>query len=86
MAHKNLYDIQDGKIIRKKRNCPKCGEGTFLGQHKNRESCGKCGYTEFTKKEKSPPSDELLTSKETKAEPLTSKETEADKPAEKSEE
>ena len=53
MAHKNLYDIQDGKIIRKKRNCPKCGDGTFLGQHKNRESCGKCGYTEFTKKEAS---------------------------------
>ena len=63
MAHRNLYDIQDDKIVRKKRTCPKCGEGTFLAQHKDRESCGKCSYTEFTKKE------ELLTSKGTKAEP-----------------
>ena len=49
-----LYEIQDDKIIRKRRNCPKCGDGTFLGKHKNRESCGKCGYTEFTKKDEKP--------------------------------
>ena len=77
MAKKDLYDIQDGKLVRKKRNCPKCGDGTFLGQHKNRESCGKCGYTEFTKK------DELLKSKETKAEPLKPKETKEEPAAEK---
>jgi small subunit ribosomal protein S27Ae len=49
-----LYEIKDDKIIRKRRNCPKCGDGTFLGKHKNRESCGKCGYTEFTKKDEAP--------------------------------
>ena len=54
MAKKDLYEIQGDKLIRKRRICPKCGEGTFLGQHKNRESCGQCGYTEFTKKEESP--------------------------------
>ena len=70
----NLYEIQDNKIVRKRRNCPKCGDGTFLGQHKNRESCGKCGYTEFTKK------DELLTSKGTKADKPAAKP--AEKPAE----
>jgi len=52
MAKKDLYEIQGDKLVRKRRHCPKCGEGTFLAQHKNRESCGQCGYTEFTKKEK----------------------------------
>ncbi|MDD1745947.1 MAG: 30S ribosomal protein S27ae, partial [Candidatus Methanoperedens sp.] len=28
---------------------PRCGPGVFLGEHKNRLSCGKCGYTEFKK-------------------------------------
>ena len=51
MAKKDIYEIQGDKLIRNRRNCPKCGDGTFLGQHKNRESCGKCGYTEFRKKE-----------------------------------
>ena len=54
MANKDLYEIQDDKIVRKKRNCPKCGDGTFLAQHKDREACGKCGYTEFTKKDEKP--------------------------------
>lgn len=31
-------------------SCPKCGNGTFMAKHKNRNSCGKCGYTEFAKK------------------------------------
>ncbi len=54
MAKKDLYEIQGDKLVRKRRNCPKCGEGTFLGRHKNRESCGQCGYTEFTKKAEKP--------------------------------
>ena len=35
---------------RKNKFCPKCGSGYFMAIHKNRESCGNCGYTEFTKK------------------------------------
>ncbi len=27
--------------------CPKCGPGFFMALHKNRTSCGKCGYTEM---------------------------------------
>ncbi|MCZ7405861.1 MAG: 30S ribosomal protein S27ae, partial [Candidatus Methanoperedens sp.] len=27
----------------------RCGPGVFLGEHKNRLACGKCGYTEFKK-------------------------------------
>ncbi|MEM4272487.1 MAG: hypothetical protein QXH30_02765 [Candidatus Bilamarchaeaceae archaeon] len=30
----------------KKRHCPKCGPGVSLAAHKNRYSCGKCGYYE----------------------------------------
>ncbi|MCD6403782.1 MAG: 30S ribosomal protein S27ae, partial [Nanoarchaeota archaeon] len=26
-----------------------CGPGVFLAEHKDRFSCGKCGYTEFKK-------------------------------------
>lgn len=37
----------DGK---KDKTCPRCGPGTFLAIHKERVHCGKCGYTEFTKK------------------------------------
>ncbi|NUN11240.1 30S ribosomal protein S27ae [Candidatus Micrarchaeota archaeon] len=30
----------------KKKYCPKCGPGTSLAEHKDRRSCGKCGYLE----------------------------------------
>ena len=30
--------------------CPKCGPGTFLAKHKDRQTCGKCGYTVFLNK------------------------------------
>jgi len=33
-----------------KKSCPKCGPGVFMAEHKDRTSCGKCGYTEFKKK------------------------------------
>ena len=43
------YEIADGKIVRKRQFCPKeeCGPGVFLAVHKDRVSCGKCGYTIF---------------------------------------
>ncbi|HIK00533.1 TPA: 30S ribosomal protein S27ae [archaeon] len=47
---RELFLVQGEKIVRKLRNCPRCGPGIFLAKHSNRESCGKCGYTEFAKK------------------------------------
>ena len=43
------YEIIDGKLNRKKKFCQKesCGPGVFLAEHKDRFSCGKCGYTKF---------------------------------------
>ena len=45
-----LYKIEGGKAVRSNKFCPKCGQGNFLAQHKDRLSCGKCNYTEFVKK------------------------------------
>jgi len=42
------YKIEGGKLIRKGGLCPKC-EGSLLASHKDRKSCGKCGYVEFLK-------------------------------------
>jgi len=37
------YKIEDGKVIRLKKTCPR---------HLNRYACGKCGYTEWKKPSK----------------------------------
>lgn len=42
-----FFKVEGDKINRVRRHCPKCGPGVFLGEHKNRFSCGRCGYTEF---------------------------------------
>jgi len=37
------------ELYGKRKHCPKCGPGVYLGQHKNpnRLVCGKCAYVEF---------------------------------------
>lgn len=45
------YSLENGKVVKKK-ICPRCGEGVFLAQHKDRLYCGTCHYTEFLKKTK----------------------------------
>ena len=44
-----FYLVSGDKLERKGRNCPRCGPGTIISQHKNRAYCGKCGYTELKK-------------------------------------
>ncbi len=34
------------KAYKAGKNCPKCGPGVRLAEHKDRRSCGKCGYFE----------------------------------------
>ena len=46
-----LYKVEGDKLVRKVRNCPRCGPGIFMAKHAERENCGKCGYTEFAKKQ-----------------------------------
>ena len=43
------YEIVGGKLQRKGRTCPKCGPAVFMGEHKDRFTCGKCGYMEKKK-------------------------------------
>jgi len=44
------YQVSGDKLQRKNRNCPKCGPGVFLAEHKDRVSCGKCHYMEMKRK------------------------------------
>jgi len=44
-----LYQASGSKVERKNKFCTKCGAGVFLAKHKDRETCGKCGFTEFIK-------------------------------------
>ncbi|MBS3122310.1 30S ribosomal protein S27ae [Candidatus Woesearchaeota archaeon] len=41
-----MYKVTGGKLERSTKSCPKCGQGTFMANHKNRSTCGKCGYME----------------------------------------
>jgi len=45
------YKVSGGALTRAKKQCPRCGAGTWLGSHKGRLYCGKCHYTFFEKKE-----------------------------------
>jgi len=50
LAKAKQYDISTGVLRRKGKFCPKCGAGVFMAQHKDRSSCGKCGYAEMKAK------------------------------------
>lgn len=50
-SKRDAYTVEGDKLVRTKPVCPKCGPGVFMAVHKDRVSCGKCGYTEFNKKE-----------------------------------
>jgi small subunit ribosomal protein S27Ae len=41
-----IYEVAGDSAKRKNKSCPKCGPGTFMANHKDRSSCGKCGYME----------------------------------------
>lgn len=64
-----FFKVEGDKINRFRKHCPKCGPGIFLGEHKDRFSCGSCGYTEFKsggKKESKPQKVEEKPIEETK--------------------
>ena len=47
MKKNQFFKVEGDKINRIRRHCPKCGPAVFIAEHKDRFSCGKCGYTEF---------------------------------------
>jgi len=40
------YEVSGDSLKRKNKTCPKCGSGVFMAEHKDRYSCGKCGFME----------------------------------------
>jgi ubiquitin-small subunit ribosomal protein S27Ae len=44
-----FYKVKGDQVERLRKECPRCGKGVFLGEHKDRMTCGKCGYTSFKK-------------------------------------
>jgi small subunit ribosomal protein S27Ae len=47
MKKTEFFKVEGDRITRVRKYCPKCGPAVFLADHKDRFSCGKCGYTEF---------------------------------------
>jgi small subunit ribosomal protein S27Ae len=43
------FNVAGGKVTTGKKYCPRCGPGIMMADHKDRTTCGKCGYTEFKK-------------------------------------
>ncbi len=41
------YSVSGDILTRTGRICPKCGPAVFMGEHKDRFACGKCGYSEM---------------------------------------
>lgn len=46
---KDTYEVKEGKIVKRKVACPKCGEGVFMAEHKDRYHCGRCSYMRLKK-------------------------------------
>ncbi len=44
-----FYEVKGERVARLRRECPRCGKGTFLAEHRDRLTCGKCGYTSYKK-------------------------------------
>ena len=42
-----FYKLEGSTAKRLRKECPRCGAGVFLAEHKDRSSCGRCGYTSF---------------------------------------
>ncbi len=40
------FKVNGSVVERLRKHCPKCGTGVFLAQHKDRLTCGRCGYME----------------------------------------
>jgi small subunit ribosomal protein S27Ae len=55
MKHKtvkqsDILKVEGDKIKRLRNNCPRCGTGVYMAEHKDRYYCGKCHFTEWKKK------------------------------------
>ena len=42
-----LNKIENDKVTRLRPTCERCGSGYFMANHKNRYTCGHCGFTRY---------------------------------------
>jgi len=47
-----LYKIEGEKVTRLRPTCERCGLGYFMANHKDRYTCGHCGFTRYKQTEK----------------------------------
>lgn len=45
-----LYKVNESSLDRLRKECPRCGKGFFMAEHRERQSCGHCGFTTFRNK------------------------------------
>jgi small subunit ribosomal protein S27Ae len=45
-----FYEAKGESVSRNHKTCPRCGSGVFMAHHKDRDYCGRCGYTISSKK------------------------------------
>jgi small subunit ribosomal protein S27Ae len=45
-----FYEVKGEAVSRNHKTCPRCGSGVFMAHHKDRDYCGRCGYTISAKK------------------------------------
>ena len=42
-----MYKIEGDKVSKTRPTCERCGPGFFMGDHKDRYTCGHCGFTRY---------------------------------------
>jgi small subunit ribosomal protein S27Ae len=42
-----MYKTEGEKVTRLRPTCERCGPGYFMGDHKDRYTCGHCGFTRY---------------------------------------
>jgi small subunit ribosomal protein S27Ae len=47
-----LYKIEGEKVARLRPTCERCGTGYFMADHRDRYTCGHCGFTRYKRSEK----------------------------------
>ena len=43
----SLYKVEGDKVTRLRPTCERCGVGYFMANHKDRYTCGHCGFTRY---------------------------------------
>lgn len=42
-----MYKIEGERVSRTRPTCERCGPGYFMADHKDRYTCGHCGFTRY---------------------------------------